>query len=75
MRRCHEDEQDYLDSAHPHVRCLGPHGRRGLCQVEQWHEQAAETEEKLNFRLNTEPTVMPLSQGICPAISWTQVLR
>ena len=34
MRRCHEDEQDDLGSAHPHLRCLGPHGRRGLCQVE-----------------------------------------
>merc|ERR550517_177934 len=26
-------------------------------------------------RLNTEPTALPPSQGICPAISWTQILR
>ena len=44
MRRCHEGDQDDLGAAHQHLHCLGPHGRRGLCQVEKRHEQVHRTE-------------------------------
>ena len=79
MRRCHEEvgQDDLGADALLRHHSAGSHGWRGLCQVEQCHEQAegTETEGKWKFRLNTEPIVLPPPQGICPAISWAQVLR
>ena len=50
MRRCHEGDQDDLGAAHPCFQCLGPHGRRGLRQVEEWHEQVERTEIEVKIK-------------------------